>query len=85
MHAICFEIIMLGTIYETTEQVFLVGDLFFTDMQKAGFWVAQIFSFEKWMIQRKKVEFDRYPVVPNEMHLHFQPFRETEAGREIQF
>ena len=38
-------------------------------------------EFSPLMIQRKKVEFDRYPVVPNEMHLHFQPFRETEAGR----
>ena len=36
------------------------------------------------MIQRKGVEFDRYPVVPNEMHLHFPAFRETE-GRKIPF
>ena len=36
------------------------------------------------MIQRKGVEFDRYPVVPNEMHLHFPAFRETD-GRKIPF
>ena len=39
---------------------------------------------EKGMIQRKGVKFDRYPVVPNEMHLHFPAFRETE-GRKIPF